>query len=179
VNKLSPQLIIAVILITLGAASRLLPHEANFAPIGAIALFGGAMLGWKYALWLPLGAMIISDVFIGFYSGIGFTWAAFLLIAAFGMTLRRAGLGKKVVLGGLASAIIFFIVSNFGVWVSSGMYAQTLAGLVQCYTMALPFFRMTLLSDLFYSGVLFGLQAFAVYAVTKRMRLSSPDLSVR
>jgi hypothetical protein len=172
-SKVSPQLIIAIILITLGVASRLLPHEANFAPIGAIALFGGVILGWKHALWLPLSAMIISDLFIGFYSGIGFTWVSFVLIALFGMTLKKAKLGKKIVVGGVVSASIFFVVSNFGVWVSSGMYSHTLAGLIQCYTMAIPFFRMTLLSDLFYSGALFGLNAFAIYLVAKYSKVSS------
>jgi hypothetical protein len=68
----------------------------------------------------------------------------------------------------MASGMVFFIVSNFGVWVTSGMYAHTLDGLLECYVMALPFFRTSLMADLFYSAVLFGLYAAAVHAVRVR-----------
>jgi len=166
-------LIIGIILVVLAVTLRLVPHIPNFAPIGAIALFGGAVLGWRIGLWLPLSAMILSDLVIGFYQGIWFTWGAFLLIVLFGLMLRKNNMLTKIAFGGFASAVIFFVVSNFGVWLTSGMYAHTFAGIVQNYTMALPFFRMTLVSDMFYSGVLFGTYAFAMYLVKKHRKASS------
>lgn len=176
VNK---SLIIGIVLVVLGVVLRLIPHVPNFAPIGAIALFAGAILGWRIALWLPLSAMILSDLVIGFYPGIGYTWGSFVLIVLFGMMLRKNNMLVKTAFGGFASATIFFIVSNFGVWASSGMYQHTFAGIIQCYTMALPFFRMTLVSDLFFSGVLFGTYALAMYLVRDKRKVSSLFPSAR
>lgn len=155
----SKTLQIALLLITFGVVFRLLPHEANFAPVAAIALLGGAMLGRKYALFVPLAILLISDMVLGFYSSLVFTWLAFILIATYGMLFRKSSFTKRVILGGVGSASIFFIVSNFGVWAISGMYPLTLAGLAESYFMAVPFFRATLVSDLVYSGVLFGAAA--------------------
>lgn len=156
-NTITIQTIIAVALVIAGAALRLAPHVPNFAPVGAIALFGGAVLGWRLAVWLPLAVMMISDLVLGFYSGIEFTWAGFLLVALFGTQLRGARFLTRVTLGTLGSGIIFFIVSNFGSWLTSGMYEPTLEGLVRCYYMALPFFRTSLLADAFYGVLLFGI----------------------
>lgn len=155
-SSISLQLGIALLLIVAGTALRLLPHIPNFAPVGAIALFGGAVLSWRLAVWLPLALMMVSDIFIGFYPGIEFTWTGFLLVALFGMLLRRASLASRILVGGLASSMVFFVVSNFGVWLTSGMYVHTFDGIAQCYIMALPFLRASLLADLFYSAVLFG-----------------------
>lgn len=162
------QLVAALLLVIAGTALRLLPHIPNFAPVGAIALFGGAVLGWRLAVWLPLVLMISSDFLIGFYPGIEFTWAGFLLIALFGMLLRRVGLIGRIVVGGAASGLLFFTVSNFGVWLTSGMYVHTLDGLIQCYVMALPFFRVSLMADLFYSALIFGLYELVLYVVRVR-----------
>lgn len=163
-SSISLQLGIALLLIVAGTALRLLPHMPNFAPVGAIALFGGAVLGWRLAVWLPLALMMVSDIFIGFYPGIEFTWAGFLLVALFGMLLRCAGLASRILVGGLASGMLFFVVSNFGVWLTSGMYAHTFDGIAQCYIMALPFLRASLMGDLFYGAVLFGSYELALYA---------------
>lgn len=163
------QLLIAVVLIIVGAALRLLPHIPNVAPVGAIALFGGAVLGWRLAMWLPLLVMVISDLVLGFYPGIAFTWAGFVFIALYGRLLRRAPLPAKVLVGALGSGVIFFIVSNFGVWLSSGMYPSTLEGLAQCYVMGLPFLRATLLGDLAYSVVLFGAYEVVCRLTTARL----------
>jgi len=163
----STSALIGVALIILGVTLRLMPHIPNFAPIGAIALFGGAILSRKIALWLPLVAMLISDIFLGFYQGIEFTWAAFMLVAVFGMALSRKGFFTRISLGVLGTGVIFFVVSNFGVWLTSGMYSHTWAGLVQCYYMALPFFRMTFLSDMTYSVMLFGVYEVVTYLVRK------------
>jgi hypothetical protein len=161
INKISPLVWIALALVLFGVIMRLLPHPANLAPVGAIALFGGAVLPRRYGWWLPLIIMMASDIFLGFYSGIVFTWLGFLLVGLFGMTLRDQSNWLRVPFGALAGAVIFFMVSNFGVWVQSGMYVHSWAGLVLCYEMALPFFRNTFLGDLLYSGLLFGVYALA------------------
>lgn len=151
---------LAIALVVFGVVMRLLPHPANLAPVGAIALFGGAVLPRKLGWWLPLAVMIISDLFLGTYNGILFTWAGFLLVSLFGMSLRGQSNWIRVPIGALGSAVIFFIVSNFGVWTQGQMYAHTWAGLVQCYEMALPFFRNTFFGDFVYGWLLFG--AFAL-----------------
>lgn len=154
--------LVILALVAFGVLFRLLPHEANFAPVAAIALLSGAVLERHYALLVPLGILAISDAMIGSYSSISFTWTAFILIAGYGMLFRHSSFGKRVLLGGVGSALIFFIVSNFGVWVASGMYPPTLAGLIDCYYMAIPFFRATLVSDLVYSGLLFGVATWLI-----------------
>lgn len=143
-------------LVIFGVIMRLLPHPANLAPVGAIALFGGAVLPRKLSWWLPLAVMAMSDLLIGLYSGFWFTWLGFLLVGFYGMSLRNTNRWAKIPLGALGSAVIFFIVSNFGVWLQSGFYAHTWAGLASCYEMALPFFRNTFMGDLIYSAIFFG-----------------------
>ena len=157
--------------IIIAALSRILPHPPNFAPIVGMSLFGAAYLGnRKWALALPLIAMFVSDlvinntVYASYYSS--FQWFNVDLIWVYLPILAIVGLGfilfKKVsttrVIGGsLVASVLFFIASNFGVWISSGLYPITMEGLVTCYTAALPFFQNALLGDLFYAGVLFGL----------------------
>lgn len=158
---------LAIALVIFGVVTRLVPHPANLAPVGAIALFGGAVLPRKLGWWLPLAIMIVSDMVLGFYHGIAFTWVGFLLVGLFGMTLRGQNSWLRVPLGALGAAVIFFTVSNFGVWAQGQMYSHTWAGLVLCYEMALPFFRNTFLGDLLYSTLLFGLYAFAARLVVQ------------
>jgi hypothetical protein len=167
-NTLRSFLWLALALVVFGVAMRFLPHPANLAPVGAIALFGGAILPRKLAWWLPLAIMIISDYFIGFYSGIGFVWLSFLLIGLYGMLLRGQGTLARIGLGALGSSVLFFLVSNFGVWLQGHMYPLTWSGLVECYTMALPFFRNTFFGDVLYGSLLFGAWALAETYARKR-----------
>ena len=168
--------IIAVVLIAAGVGLRLLPHPANFAPIAAIAIFGGAVLPRKMAVWVPLGAMMASDLFLGLHDTILATWGCYALIAlASSYWLRKPNLLRGVAMT-LGSSVLFFVITNFAVWVVSGMYAHTWAGLTQCYYMALPFFRGTVTSDVIYTAVLFGAYALASlgvrhFAGTKRQGL--------
>lgn len=164
-------LLAALALVAFGVIMRLLPHPANLAPVGAIALFGGAILPRKLGWWLPVAVMMVSDLlFLGAYSGIVFTWIGFLLVGLFGMTLRGQNNWLRVPVGVLGASVIFFIVSNFGVWLQGQMYAHTWAGLVQCYEMALPFFRNTFFGDFLYSWLLFGAYALAIRFVPQRQR---------
>jgi hypothetical protein len=158
VNKTT---VLATVLMLLGVTLRLLPHTANFAPVGAIALFGGAVLGWRLALWLPLVIMVTSDLIIGLHPLVAFTWGGFMLISLAGMALRNQPNIVRVVAGATSSALIFFIISNFGVWLEGKLYSLNWQGLVECYAAAIPFLRMSFLADLFYNTVLFGLFALA------------------
>ena len=154
---------VALSLVLFGVVMRLVPHPANIAPVGAIALFGGAVLPRRYGWWLPVAVMVISDVlFLGTYNGIVFTWLGFLLVALFGANLRHYSNWLRVPFGALSAAVIFFAVSNFGVWLQGHMYPLTWVGLVHCYELALPFFRNTFYGDFLYSWVLFGVYALAV-----------------
>jgi len=174
------QVAIALSLIAVAVSLRLLPHPANFAPVAAVAIFGGAILPRRMALWVPLGAMIISDMFIGFYSMMPVTWGCYVLIAlASSYWLRKPSVAKGAALT-LTSSLFFFAVTNFAVWVSSGMYAHTWNGLVRCYVMALPFFRATLASDMAYTLALFVAFAYMRVAIrTRFLRTKNDDLGAR
>ncbi len=162
-------ILIALSLIAIGVVLRILPHPANFAPIAAISIFGGSVLPKRIAIWVPLGAMMLSDAFIGFYDLMPLIWGCYLIIAlASYKWLRPANLLKGVTLT-VGSSIFFFVVTNFGVWLSSGMYAHSWAGLINCYNMALPFFRNTALSDALYTAALFGIYALA----TRKQKVSA------
>jgi hypothetical protein len=168
---------LAVALVVFGVAMRILPHPANLAPVGAIALFGGAVLPKRLSWWLPLAVMLLSDVYLGFYHGIAFTWAAFLLVGVYGMSLRKRSNWFRVPFGAMGSAVIFFVVSNFGVWAQGQLYAHTWDGLVQCYTMALPFFRNTFFGDFVYAWLLFGLYAFAFKLAASQNKTVSQEIA--
>lgn len=141
----------------LGAFSRLIPHPWNFTAIGAMALFGGAYLAnKKLSLLLPLVALFISDLIIGFHSTMLFVYGAFALAGALGWFLREERTISKLTGCSLAASMIFFAVSNFGVWAMGGLYPQTFSGLVQCYVAAIPFLDNQIYGDLFFSAVMFG-----------------------
>lgn len=148
---------LAYLLLGLGIIARVAVHVPNFSPVIAIALFGGAYLDRKYAIILPVALMLATDMILGFHPTMPFTWGCMALIAVMGLWVReRKGL-LTVIGGGFLGAVIFYIVTNFGVWLTSGMYAKSWAGLTECYVMAIPFFKTSLLSTLVYTAVLFGL----------------------
>jgi uncharacterized protein DUF6580 len=159
--RISKLAMLAVALAIAGITLRLLPHTANFAPIGAIALFAGAILAWRVAVWLPLVIMVISDLIIGLHPTVLFTWGGFMLVALFGMLLRRQRNLVRIPLGAAGAAVIFFVVSNFGVWLEGKLYPPTWQGLADAYVMALPFLRTSFVADLSFGALLFGLYALA------------------
>ena len=147
-----------IIFVFVAAILRLVPHLPNFAPISAMALFGGAYLGKRYALTLPLLAMVLSDLFIGFDSITSriTVYGSFLLIGLVGLWLRKHRSFQNIVLATLASSVLFFVITNFGVWAFGVLYPKTPEGLLACFTAAIPFFRNTMVGDMFYSAVFFG-----------------------
>lgn len=144
--------------ILIGVLARILPHPANFAPIAAMALFGGTHMSRKQALILPILAMILSDFVIGFDSlPMRLTvYGSFFVMVLIGFWLKKHKNTKNVILASLFSSVLFFVLTNFSVWAFGTMYPKNSAGLVQSYVFAIPFFRNTLLGDLLYSGIFFG-----------------------
>ena len=131
-----------VALILFAALSRMLPHPANMVPITAIALFAGVYLDKKLTFIVPIAAMLISDYFIGFYSGIEWTYASFLAIGVIGLWLRSHKTPVTILGSSIAGSVLFFVITNFGVLISNQVsYTHNFAGLLACYTAAIPFFR--------------------------------------
>ncbi|MFA6468655.1 MAG: DUF6580 family putative transport protein [Bacteroidota bacterium] len=156
------KLFLGTVLILGAAFSRLIPHPMNFAPITAIALFGGMYFDKRFAPVLPLAALIISDYFLGFYEGIAWVYSGFLIVSFLGMFASSKKSFAVIAGSTFAGSILFFLVTNFGVWQSGFLYPLTMNGLVECYIAALPFFRNALAGDLFYAAVLFGSYELAV-----------------
>jgi hypothetical protein len=161
-------------LIVLGALLRV-TQALNFAPVGAMSLFAGARLrGWQ-AYALPIVLMAITDPLLGGYSwATPFVYASFLISVWIGTRLRQSENPLAIGAGALAGSILFFVITNFGAWIGPEhqMYPHTFQGLIQCYTLAIPFFGRTLASDLVYSGVLFGLHAWLSRTVARRERVA-------
>jgi hypothetical protein len=150
------QLALVGSLIILGSASRLLPHPANVTPVTAIALLGGAYLEGAWAYLIPMGILALSDAFLGFHATMPFVYLGFLAAAWLGRGLGEAGAGRLAATS-VAGSILFYALTNFGVWTSTNLYVHTIGGLASCYAAALPFFRNSLAGDLGYTLALFGL----------------------
>ena len=129
---------------------RLIPHPPNFTPIFAISVFAGIKFKNNlFSYLVPVFAMLVSDAIIGFHSGMIIIYSAIVLSA---FISRRFNTINTSVLG---SCILFYLITNFQVWVMSSSYPKSLNGILECYTLAIPFLGMTLLSTFFYSYVLF------------------------
>ncbi|HEX5001945.1 MAG TPA: DUF6580 family putative transport protein [Bacteroidia bacterium] len=150
-------------LMLLAALTRLFPHPFNFTPIGAIALFGGVYLrDRRLSILLPMAILFLSDILLqitfgnGFYKDMIFVYGSFALIAFGGSILRGHEQRQTIMVASLCSSILFFLVTNFGVWFSYNTYPATFQGLVSCYVAGIPFFKGTVMGDLFYNLTLFG-----------------------
>jgi hypothetical protein len=163
-------------IVFLAAMSRLLPHPPNFAPIGGMALFGAAYYSRRYwAFIIPILSMWISDLvlnnvvysqyfdgFVWFYGGSAFTYGAFVLIVLLGLlTLKKISI-PTLAISAVSASVIFFIVSNFGVWLSTNLYPRTFDGLISCYIAGIPFFKNTIAGDIVYTAILFGVFEFSL-----------------
>jgi len=167
------EFLVALFLIFLGAILRLLPHPPNFAPIAAMALFGGANFSGALALIFPILALLISDYFIGFYqfSLMAFVYLGFIISVFLGFWLKNHKKWYTIFAASLLSSILFFILTNFSVWAFTNWYSKDFHGLIQCYLMAIPFFRNTLLGDLFYVTLFFGIYQLAEVLIVKKFKL--------
>ena len=150
--------LIVAALVAYALVVRLLPHPANFAPLMALAIFSGAKLPKGYAIGAVLAAAVLSDAIVGLYDlpVMLVVWACYVaaMLASHcwlkRLTLLRAGTVT------LASSVFFFVITNLAVWAFGDLYPRTIAGLQHCFILALPFFRNSLASDIFYTVALFG-----------------------
>ena len=163
-------LLLIVLFISIIFLGRILPHPYNFTPLIAVTLLSSYSLSNKFlAIMIPLVGFWISDLFMNNYiyagyfadftvfnSGMIWTYGAIVLVAFMGSSFLNKISTGKVVLASLSGSTIFYLISNFGVWAFSPMYTKTLTGLVQCYSLALPFYGTSLMGDLIYSTILFG-----------------------
>lgn len=174
-----------VLLVLLAALSRLIPHMPNFSPLAAISLFGAAYFKktWQ-AFLIPIAATWLSDLLINnvvyaayfpsftwLYPGFYWQYGSYLLIALSGLLMLKKVNITRVVGAGLMATAIFFLVTNFAVWLGSKTYSQNRAGLISCYVAGIPFIKGTLLGNLVYSGALFGTFAW----MQQRYKLVSAD----
>ena len=151
---------------------RLLPHAPNFTPVGALFLFAGAYLPRRLGFVLPVLVLGVSDFFLGFYNYklMFAVYGSFLVMVVLGSLMRHRMSSLRVGLGALGGSAFFFLSTNLAVWALSDWYLPTFGGLMSAYAMGIPFFRMTLLGDLFYSTAFFG--AYEVIKIAGLYRLS-------
>jgi len=166
---------LALLFVLFAIAVRIDPsHILSFTPVGAALLYFGAR-GPRKLVWLPLTLFAATDVYLTLYQYhysvtadqyVSWVWYAGILMLGY---LLRRNVGPMQVFGAsLATAISFFLVSNFAVWAVWPTYPHTMAGLMECYTMGLPFFRRELVSDVLFSAVFFGLPALAGALAARR-----------
>lgn len=159
--KLKPETLIALVLVALAAAYRVLPHPDNVAPVAAAAIFAAAVLPPRAAFAVPLLAMIASDLWLGPHGLFWLTWSAFALTGLLGLWVKRRPNAARLALASVAGSTFYFVVTNLGVFFFEALYPKTWAGLIECFGMALPFYRNTLAGDLVFSFALFGVYALA------------------
>ncbi len=144
------QLYICLVIFLSLAASRFIPHPPNFTSLIALAFYVPIVFGIRYLPFLIL-SFAITDLIIGYHTGTHWTWGSVLLVALISQFFTKHVLIR--VTGALFGSCIFFLITNFGVWLS-GMYGLNLAGLYICYWMAIPFFAYNLISTLMFSSVI-------------------------
>ena len=158
--------IFPISLIFILALSRLIPHPWNFTPVLAIGLFSGFYFKQIYlSFFVVIFSMFIGDLFLGFHSTMFFTYISLALAVLIGLYIKRFSFAE-ILLGGLSSSLAFFIITNFGAWLTLEMYEKNLSGLLQSYVLAIPFFHNTLISTLLY---LFVLKFLFIFTVKKKV----------
>ncbi len=151
-----------ILLVIFSALTRIVPHPYNFTAIGAIALFSGANLNRKN-YWIPFLALFLTDTYLGFHNTMVYVYGSFALIIAVGYFIRKKQNIITLTGASILSSIIFFIVTNFGVWQLWGsLYPHTWQGLIACYIAGIPFFKNTLLGDLIYTALIFGAYNYSI-----------------
>ena len=153
--------IFPISLILILAFARLIPHPPNFTPIIAVAIMSSYFFrNILLSCTVIIISMLLADIFIGFYKNIFFVYLSLLLITYIFSHINRKIKLKNLFIFGLLGSIIFFILSNFGVWILSEMYEKNLNGLINCYLLAVPFFVNTLLSTIIFSYTAFLTKCF-------------------
>lgn len=148
---------IVPVLVALGALARLIPHPWNFTPIMAIGLYAGARSAkLSIGVLVTLLALFLSDALMGFYGGMWYVYAAWLIPVLVGRLVRKREGAGAIAAGGALAGLSFFSITNFMVWATGHLYPHSAAGLSACFAAAIPFYRNQLLGDAFYTVALFG-----------------------
>lgn len=163
---------IILFVILLGVSARLLPHPWNFTPLTAIALSLSVYLGWRYSIIGVIAIMLLSDIFIGVYD-------LPIMLSVYGSFVFSIILGtyidrhkkQTILFGILGSSLFFFLITNLAVWEFGTMYPHSFLGLIESYTMAIPFFRNALLGDIFYTTIFFGVFEICIYFEQRFVKL--------
>src|SRR5438105_1599643 len=151
-TMLRPRLAVVTLMILAAALTRLIPHPPNMASVTAVALYGGAYFPDKrLAFVVPLAALFLSDLILGFYAHMEVVYASFVLIVCIGLWLQVRRTPIRIAAAALLSSGLFFLVTNLGVWALGSLYPKTMGGLVACYVAAIPFFTNTLQGDVLYT----------------------------
>jgi len=151
-----PGFLIVAGMILAAAFVRLVPHPPNFTPVAAMALFGGRYFSKRsIAFLIPLLAMILTDMIIGFHYLVPIVYFCFMLIVGVGIILRKKNKLSWLVGGAITASTLFFIITNFAEWVFGIIYAKTFSGLITCFIVAVPFYATSMLGDLFFVGLMF------------------------
>jgi len=151
------QLITVASIIGVLAIFRLLPHWPNISPIAAMALFGGVYFADKrVAFIVPFLALFLSDLFLGLHNSMIFVYAGFALTVVIGFVLKNRVTVTNTLFAAVAASVAFFLLTNFGSWLMSGLYVKSSAGLMQAYVAGIPFFQNSLLGNLAYTAIIFG-----------------------
>ena len=138
------------IIILILAFSRIIPHPWNFTPI----LSAGIFLGFYFrqiffSIFVVIFSMFLGDLYFGFHNTMIFTYLGLIISVLVGFFIKNLYV-SRILIGSILSSISFFLITNFGVWISSNMYSKNFEGLLQTYILGLPFFHNTLLSTIFY-----------------------------
>lgn len=168
-KKTKQQIVLFFYLVAFIALGRIIPHPPNFTPVIAMAVFMPYLTrNLSSAILLPLTAMFVSDLYIGFHSMMFWVYGSILLattLSHYTMSIKKTSvhLGSNAVL----SSTLFFVITNFAVWMSGNMYPMTIEGLILCYTMAIPFFGNTLAGTLLYVFLL-GIVSYSATNISRR-----------
>lgn len=146
-------------LVIVGIASRLLPHPANVTAVTGVAIFAGVRLGFIRGMALSALIMISTDAVLGFHRVMWATYGSLFFIAAISASVMRSRSLRVLPIVLIASSLLFYLITNFAVWNEGVLYPLTFAGLVECYVAGLPFLRNSIVGDLLYTGIFFGVDA--------------------
>lgn len=154
---MNTRLITLILIIFAIAIFRLLPHPPNVSPVAAMALFGGAYFAdRRVAFLVPFLALLLSDLVIGLHETMIYVYAGFALTVAIGFWIRKRMNFSRIAFAVVGSSVLFFVITNFGAWFTSGLYPMTMDGLMQAYVAAIPFFQNSLLGNMVFAVLLFG-----------------------
>ena len=138
--------IVVILSVIILVQSRILPHPPNFTPILAIGIFSGFYFKKFYlSFFILILSMFIGDIYLGFHNKMFFTYAALSIPVMMGLFINKLKI-TSIFSSSLLSSICFFLITNFGAWITLDMYEKNLSGLINSYILAIPFFHNTLIS---------------------------------